>query len=116
MITYAQLKSIAEKNNCKVEINPVYAKPFDGLVYEDGKMVWKEIRTHLGFEIGVRNLYGRKGRSEWQWFWFSTMTCPETLEDDTELYFERRYSQVTGKCHKCFWERMNVHTYIREHA
>jgi len=112
MITYAQLKSIAEKNNCKVEVLPVYSKPVEYYAFEDGKLTIKEHRTHLGFEIGVRNLYGRKGRSEWQWFWFSTFGCPETLEDDTELLFSHRYSQLTGKYHKGVWERINVHCYV----
>lgn len=110
MITYAQLKSIAAKNGCKVEVEQIFSKPW----YNPYSM--EEYRTPLGFEVGIRNLYGRKGRSEWQWFWFKTSLCPETLEDDTQLYFEHRYSQLTGKSNKGIWESINAHNYIRENA
>ena len=116
MITYAQLKSIAAKNNCRIEVNPRYSKPYEYITIEDGKPVWKEHRTHLGFEIGVNNLYGRKGKSEWQWFWFETLGTPETFEEDSALLFNHRYSMVTGKYHKGIRELINACSYIRENA
>lgn len=110
MITYKQLKSIAEKNGCKIEVNTMYSKPW----YNPYSM--EEHRTQLGYEIGICNLYGRKGRSEWQWFWFESAFCPKELDDDTQFIFNRRYSQLTGKCNKGVWERINAHDYIKNNA
>lgn len=117
MITYAQLKSIAAKNGCKVEVNTIYGKPYDCPgIDENGKVVWRTIRVQLGFEIGVRNLYGRKGKSEWQWFWFETLSTPETLEEETRLIFKHRYSQLTGNYNRGLWERINACNYIENNA
>ena len=113
---YAKIKSIAAKNNCEVEVSPVYSKTNMYLTMEDGKLTWKEHRSILGFEIGIRNLYGRKGKSEWQWFWFQTLLCPETLEDEIPLIFEHRYSQLTGQYNKGIWEGINACEYILNNA
>lgn len=116
MITYAQIKSIAAKNGCKVEVNPIYTKPYDYPAIENGKVVWKTTRAQYGFEIGVRNLYGRKGKSEWQWFWFESLLTPESLEDETRLSFKHRYSQLTGNYNKGLWEGIRIHNYIKNNA
>lgn len=116
MITYGQLKSIAEKKGLRIEVSTRYSKPYEYIAYEDGKCVWKESRTILGYTIGINNLYGRKGKSEWQWFWFETLACYDTLEDDTVVMFTHRYSQVTGNYNKGINDRLSVVSYIKNNA
>ena len=100
MKTYKQLKDFCETKNVRYEVNPMYSNPYEYLAVDDGKVVWKEGRTLLGFEIGMCNIAGRKGKSEWQWVWFETLLCPDTLDDDTQFIFRNRYSQVTGQYHR----------------
>ena len=108
MKTFKELKDFCETKNVRFEINQLFSKPYDYLAVEDGKMVWKEGRTQLGFEIGMCNIAGRKGKSEWQWVWFETLLCPKTLEDETKFIFRNRYSQVTGQDHKGWREAVNA--------
>ena len=109
MKTFKELKNFCEKNNVRYEINPLYSRPkmIEQFVQgEDGKysITMVEHRTILGYEIGMNNIAGKKGQSEWQWVWFETVLCPETLEDDTKFIFRNRYSQVNGENHKGFRE------------
>jgi hypothetical protein len=112
MKTYKQLKEFCETKKVRYEVNPMYSKPYEYLAYEDGKVVWKESRTLLGFEFGMCNIAGRKGQSEWQWVWFETILCPKELEDDTTFFFRNRYSQVTGQDHKGWREGINAENTI----
>lgn len=61
MKTYKQLKDFCETKKVRHEVNPLYSKPYEYLAVEDGKVVWKEGRTLLGFEIGMCNIAGRTG-------------------------------------------------------
>lgn len=112
MKTYKQLKDFCETKKVRHEVNPLYSKPYEYLAVEDGKVVWKEGRTLLGFEIGMCNIAGRKGKSEWQWVWFETLLCPKTLEDDTQFIFRNRYSQVTGQDHRGWREDLQANRTI----
>lgn len=112
MITYAQIKSIAAKNGCKVEVSPINSKTHTRMVVKDGKYTWEDYTFILGYKVGVQNLFGRKGRSEWQWFWFETLACDETLDDDSQLLFIHRYSQLTGQYNKGLMERVKVMEFI----
>ena len=97
MKTYKELKHFCETNNVRYEVNPLYSKPYEYPAYEDGKCVWKVSRTILGFEFGMNNISGRKGRTEWNWVWYETLLCPKELEDDTKFCFRNRYNQAIGK-------------------
>ena len=112
MKTYKQLKEFCETKNVRHEVHPIYSKPYDYIAYEDGKAVWKERRTILGFEFGMCNIAGRKGQSEWQWVWFETILCPDKLEDDTKFCFRNRYSQINGVDHKGWREAVNAENTI----
>ena len=102
MKTYKELKDFCEKNNVRYEIHEKWSKPYY-LPFSH-----EEHRTLLGFVIGMNNIAGRKGRSEWQWTWFETMLCPDKLEDDTKFTFTHRYSMVNGKYYKGFQESWNA--------
>lgn len=111
MKTLKELKNFCEKNNVRYEINAIYGKPFDILEYKDGKFKFVEHRTLLGYEIGMNNIAGKRGRSEWQWTWFETIGCfkeSEQPNDDTKFYFRERYSMVNGKSNKGWREAMKV--------
>ena len=112
MKTYKQLKDFCETKNVRHEVHTLYSEPYEYLAFEDGKAVWKENRTVLGFEFGMCNIAGRKGQSEWQWVWFETLLCPNELEDDTKFIFRNRYSQVNGVNHKGWRESMNAENTI----
>lgn len=111
MKTLKELKNFCEKNNVRYEINPHYGKTYDIPTVEDGKLVWKEHRTLLGYEIGMNNISGKCGKSEWQWVWFEA-TCFEELTDNVVFYFRERYSQVNGKSYKGWREAMNAENTI----
>lgn len=113
MVTFKQLKDFCEKNNIRYEMNPQYSEPTDIMVFEDGKLVWKEHRTLLGYEFGMKNIAGKSGRSEWNWTWFETIACYEEPKDDTKFYFRERYSQVNGKSYKGWREDMKAVNIIR---
>lgn len=93
-------------------MNTLYSEPYDYLAVEYGKVVCKESRTIIGFEIGMCNIAGRKGLSEWQWVWFETLLSQDKLEDDTQFMFRNRYSQVNGKNHQGWRESMNAENTI----
>ena len=102
MKTFKELKDFCEKNNVRYEVNPIYSKPwYNPLKMEDERFI-------LGFEMGMRNITGRKGKSEWQWVWFETCGCPEELTDEQSMMFRERYSQVNGKSYRGFRERWRV--------
>lgn len=102
MKTYKQLKEFCETKKVRYEVNPIYSDPW----YNPYDM--EEHRTILGFELGMCNIAGRKGKSEWQWVWFETLLCPEALEDDTQFSFRNRYSQVNGRNHRGWREAINA--------
>lgn len=112
MKTYKELKDFCETKNVRHEVHPIYSEPYEYLACEDGKMVWKESRTILGFAFGMCNIAGRKGKSEWQWVWFETLLCPSELENDTKFCFRNRYSQLTGQDHKGWREAVNAENTI----
>ena len=117
MITLKQLKDFCEKNNVRFEMHPQYSKPTDIMVYENGKYVWKEHRTLLGYEFGMNNIACRSGKSEWNWTWFETIGCYEEPKDDTVFYFRERYSQVNGKSYTGWRESMKAEdTIMRKSA
>ncbi len=97
MITYAELKKFVEIKGNKFELNPIKSE-YDGIDLVDGeiKSVKKEYIT--GYYLGINNLACRKGKSEWQWTWFKTIS--EELNDDTIFWFEERYSMINGKSYK----------------
>ena len=99
MKTFAQLKNFCEKNNVRYEINPIYKTYFNWVTLEDVKFV-------VGYEFGMNNIAGRKGRSEWQWVWFECSA--EELTDDVKFFFERRYSMLNGKTYQGWRERFHV--------
>lgn len=103
MKTYKELISFCEKNNVRYEVNAKYSEPYEYLKYENGKMVWKSERVLLGYEFGMNNIAGRKGKSEWQWVWYETIAF-HRLEDDTKFYFKERYSQLNGKSYTSWRE------------
>lgn len=111
MKTYKEIKNFCETNKVRYVINTIYGKPYLNLFVEDGKAVWREERTILGFEIGMCNISGKKGASAYQWVWYETLLCPETLEDDTQLVFRERYSQLNGS-HKGWREANNAENII----
>ena len=109
MKTLAEIKSFCEKNNVRYEINPLYGEPYELLENVDGKYEFVEHRTLLGYEIGMNNIAGKKGQSEWQWVWFETIAhFDEELKDDTKFYFRERYSQVNGRSYKGWREAIKV--------
>lgn len=113
MKTFKELKDFCEKNHVRYETNPLYSKPtmVEQLERdENGKirLVFKEHRTLLGFEMGMNNIAGRKGRSEWQWVWFETLLCVEELTDDCQMIFRNRYSMVNGCNHEGWREAVNA--------
>ena len=110
MKTYKELKDFCEAKNVRFEVNPLYSKPYEYLGFENGKAVWKQSRTFLGYEIGMCNIAGRNGRSEWQWVWFETICFKEEegLKDETAFFFRERYSQVNGQSYKSFREGWNA--------
>ena len=112
MKTYKELKDFCETKNVRHEVHPIYSKPYECPELEDGKLVWKEKRCIVGYEFGMCNIAGRKGKSEWQWVWFETIYCPETMEDDVCFFFRNRYSQLTGQDHKGWREAVNAENTI----
>ena len=116
MKTYKELKNFCEKNNVRYEIHPMYSEPYYVLDYVDGKFKHVEHRTLLGYEIGMNNIAGRKGQSEWQWTWFETIACYEEPTDDTMFFFRERYSQINGTSNKGFRESMNAENTIERRA
>ena len=121
MKTLKELKNFCEKNNVRYEINPLYSKPswIEQLVKdENGKLRFTlvEHRTLLGYEIGMNNIAGKKGQSEWQWVWFETIACFDEPTDDTNFFFRERYSQVNGTSNKGWREEMNAENTIERRA
>lgn len=102
MKTYKQLKEFVESKNVRYVVNTLYSKPWYN------PFDCEEYRTILGYEIGMCNIAGRKGKSEWQWVWFETLLCPDTLEDDTQFIFRNRFSQVNGVDHRGWRESVNA--------
>lgn len=118
MKTLKELKQFCEKNNVRYEINTQYSEPYEYLTYENGKMIWKTERTLLGYEIGMNNIAGKNGKSEWNWTWFETIGFhEEQLNDDVKFYFRERYSMVNGMSHRGWREERNtLHTIERRMA
>ena len=112
MKTLAQLKNFCEKNNVRYEIHPKYSDPYEILDYVDGKFQFVEHRTLLGYTIGMNNIAGKSGRSEWNWTWFETLSCHEEPTDDTKFFFSHRYSMVNGKYYKGWREDFNAENTI----
>ena len=112
MKTLSQLKSFCEKNNVRYEINAIYGKPYEILEYVDGKFKSVEHRTLLGYEIGMNNIAGKSGKSEWQWTWFETIGCYDEPKDDTVFFFRERYSMVNGTSNKGWREAINAENTI----
>jgi len=110
MKTLKELKNFCKKNNVRYEINPLYSKPYEILDYVDGKFKYVEHRTLLGYEIGMNNIAGKSGRSEWQWVWFETISCEP--KDDTLFFFRERYSMVNGTSNKGLNEERNAENTI----
>lgn len=102
MITFKEIKNFCEKNNIRHEIRKQYGIPHNYMELVDGEVKWVEHRAFLGYEIGMNNIAGKRGQSEWQWIWFETIGCydEDGIKDDTELYFRERYSQVNGTSYK----------------
>jgi hypothetical protein len=117
MKTFSELKSFCEKNNIRYEINPRYSKAtfvLQPVIDENGdiRFTTQEHRTFLGYEIGMNNIAGRKGKSEWNWVWFETLGIPKDLTDDTLFCFRERYSQNNGKSNKGWREELNAENTI----
>ena len=112
MKTLKELKNFCEKNNVRYEINPIYGKPYETLEYVDGKFKYVEHRTLLGYEIGMNNIAGKSGKSEWQWTWFETISCDENLTDDAKFFFRERYSMVNGTSNKGWRELLKAEDII----
>lgn len=112
MKTFKELKDFCEKNNVRYELNAIYSKPYEYPAYENGKWVRKESRTLLGYEFGMNNIAGRKGKSEWQWTWFETIFCVDEIKDDDKFFFRARYSMVNGKEYKGWREDLNAENTI----
>lgn len=100
MKTLKELKNFCKKNNVRYEINPIYGKPYEILDYVDGKFKYVEHRNLLGYEIGMNNIAGKNGKSEWNWTWFETFACDDEIKDDTKFFFRERYSMVNGISNK----------------
>jgi hypothetical protein len=94
MKTYKELKDFCEKNNVRHEIHPIWSKPWYNPFSRE------EQRCILGYEIGMNNIAGRKGKSEWQWVWFETVGCPKELTEDVKFTFKWRYSQLNGRTYQ----------------
>lgn len=92
MKTLKQLKDFCEKNNVRYEINPVY--------YSSDRYLPVEEREVERYEIGMNNIAGKQGKSEWQWTWFECFAFGKELTDDSEMMFRERYSMVNGKSYK----------------
>ena len=117
MKTFNELKNFCEKNNVRYEMNPLYSEPsmIEQFVKdENGNYHFRlvEHRTLIGYEFGMNNIAGKKGRSEWQWVWFETIGCHEEVSDDTMFWFRNRYSQVNGENHKGWREEINAENTI----
>ena len=95
MKTLKELKDFCNKFGIRYEI----CERLGDETYDFVNGTW--YRPVLGYEIGMNNISGRKGFSEWSWTWFKTFTLPsEELTDDTHFWFDRRYSQMVGKTYK----------------
>lgn len=112
MKTYQELKNFCEKNNVRYEIHPMYSEPYGILDYVDGEFKYVERRTLLGYTIGMNNIAGKKGKSEWQWTWFETMACGEEITDDTNFFFRERFSMLNGTSNKGWREGWNAENTI----
>lgn len=109
-MTFGQLKNFCEKNGVKYEVNTIYSKPWFN-PYD-----CEEHRTVLGFEIGMNNIAGKHGKSEWNWTWFETVGCPETLEDTQEMWFRERYSMLNGRSYKGVMESIQAQNTIERRS
>lgn len=111
MKTLKELKNFCEKNNIRYEIHTVYGQPYDSLEIVDGHYKFVEKRNIMGFTIGMNNIAGKKGQSEWQWTLFETIGCYDEPTDDTMFYFSHRYSMLNGKYHKGWrehWKALEI--------
>lgn len=95
MKTLKQLREFATKCNVRFEEHPIM-KFFDYKLNENGELVKDYIC--VGCEFGMNNISGRSGSSEYQWVWFET--CKEQPEENDNLWFRERYSQVNGKSYR----------------
>ena len=117
MKTLNELKSFCEKNNVRYEMNPIYSEPswMEQLVKDENgniRFTMVEHRTLIGYEFGMNNIAGKKGRSEWQWVWFESIACFDEPKDDTQFWFRERYSMVNGETHKGWREMFNAENTI----
>ena len=117
MKTLNELKSFCEKNNVRYEMNPLYSEPsmIEKFVEDENgnyKFRLVEHRTLIGYEFGMNNIAGKRGRSEWQWVWFETVACFDEPKDDTQFWFRERYSMVNGETHKGWRESFNAENTI----
>lgn len=93
MKTLRELKNFCEKNNVRYEINTVYYPSDYDLPVEE--------REICKYEIGMNNIAGRNGLSNYQWVWFECYAFGgKKLTDDCEMMFRERYSQVNAKSYK----------------
>lgn len=88
---YGIFKQFVEKLGVETEINPIVKH----LSVDDDFLGHKEWAYTSGYEIGIKNVSGRKGQAEYNWVWYETYG--EELNDDTDLFFRYRFSQLNGK-------------------
>ena len=92
MFTYKQLKEVTEKCQVKFELSPRYADR--GYYNMDGKYV----QPQIGWWLGLNNISGRSGQSEWQWVWFTCLD--DNLTDESKFFFDQRYSMAVGQVYR----------------
>lgn len=108
MKTLKELKDFCEKNNVRYEINPLYHTYFSVWTCKDEKLL-------CGYEMGMNNIAGRKGKSEGQWTWYKTI---EPIHEEDEfsnssvMMFRERYSCVVGRSYKGFDEEFRTEKLI----
>lgn len=107
MRTYKELKEFVEKQGCGFVCEPItheyeYFNPFECKIVKATSIT--------GYNFGINNPACKNGKSEWQWYWFESIG--EGLKDETNFYFEKRYSQVNGKLYKGWQERLRINNII----
>lgn len=102
----SELKTFCEKNSVRYEINAKRSEkwynPYSG-EYED---------CVLGWYFGMNNIAGKAGKSEYQWTWYYCFDS-EALTDNSDFFFEERYSQLNGKSYKGCREAIQADETIR---
>ena len=106
-LTFKDLKTFCDTNNIEFEVLPKMSEYLD---------YFGNTKTFVcGYEIGMRNIAMKSGKSEWNWTWFNILSCEEELKDTDNVFFEHRYSQINGKYYRGWRESRKAEDIIKRY-